>query len=310
MLTDERIKLIWESMPYPTFTCRSFARLIEAEVMAEAQPVCKCSLRTRLVGDGCEVCNPDLAAEIRANNERDEKEAHKPLGPATAEDQKVYDAMAANYRAEAQWPVALPIPPAGIITHQNLGELYDRLQMQQYAMKYADITAQQMPAPCPGCVELESKWLSEQARNLAEEADYEHMSIDVFAMQAKVAELEARPAARYMNTNARLETIVAEQSAEIERLKVCVEDEREVRQRVERGAVAGREQQAERIAELEAKEFDWAKANAKCTDVIAKQAALIEKCEDALRDYANQEKHDQYCGDACEALASIAAQKS
>lgn len=31
-----------------------------------AEKECKCSLRTRLVGDGCEVCNPDLAAELYA----------------------------------------------------------------------------------------------------------------------------------------------------------------------------------------------------------------------------------------------------
>ena len=38
----------------------------KATVFPPAAPVCRCSLRTQLVGDGCEVCNPDLAAEIAA----------------------------------------------------------------------------------------------------------------------------------------------------------------------------------------------------------------------------------------------------
>lgn len=29
-----------------------------------AEKECKCDLRTRLVGDGCEVCNPELAREL------------------------------------------------------------------------------------------------------------------------------------------------------------------------------------------------------------------------------------------------------
>lgn len=31
---------------------------------------CECSLRTRVVGDGCAVCNPALAAELEAENAR------------------------------------------------------------------------------------------------------------------------------------------------------------------------------------------------------------------------------------------------
>ena len=31
-----------------------------------AAPACRCSLRTQLVGDGCSVCNPELAADMAA----------------------------------------------------------------------------------------------------------------------------------------------------------------------------------------------------------------------------------------------------
>jgi hypothetical protein len=33
------------------------------------QDECKCGLRERLVGDGCDVCNPELAAELRGEKE-------------------------------------------------------------------------------------------------------------------------------------------------------------------------------------------------------------------------------------------------
>ena len=32
---------------------------------------CECDLRTKLVGDGCHICNPDLAADIAADNRKD-----------------------------------------------------------------------------------------------------------------------------------------------------------------------------------------------------------------------------------------------
>lgn len=39
---------------------------------AEFNAVCNYSLRARLVGDGCEVCNPELAEEIRRQNEEED----------------------------------------------------------------------------------------------------------------------------------------------------------------------------------------------------------------------------------------------
>ena len=37
---------------------------------------CKCDMRTKLVGDGCEYCNPQLAADYKAENEGAEAYYH------------------------------------------------------------------------------------------------------------------------------------------------------------------------------------------------------------------------------------------
>jgi len=42
---------------------------LQRALAQQAEPVCKCDPRTRLVGDGCEVCNPELAAELAQEQE-------------------------------------------------------------------------------------------------------------------------------------------------------------------------------------------------------------------------------------------------
>ena len=41
---------------------------------------CECGLATRLVGDGCKKCNPELAAEMKWNSEADEHNQWNMLG--------------------------------------------------------------------------------------------------------------------------------------------------------------------------------------------------------------------------------------
>lgn len=36
--------------------------------MKETEKSCSCALAQRLVGDGCEICNPAMAAEVAAQN--------------------------------------------------------------------------------------------------------------------------------------------------------------------------------------------------------------------------------------------------
>jgi hypothetical protein len=45
-----------------------------ADALYELLKKCECSLRTRLAGDGCEICNPDLDREIDRENLCDDME--------------------------------------------------------------------------------------------------------------------------------------------------------------------------------------------------------------------------------------------
>lgn len=45
-----------------------FTKMLAAAPTPPAQQ-CKCDMRTKLVGDGCEVCNPELAAELASQED-------------------------------------------------------------------------------------------------------------------------------------------------------------------------------------------------------------------------------------------------
>lgn len=74
---------------------------------------CKCDLRTRLVGDGCERCNPQMAIDILREQIADMR--------LTAEERVAVDAAA---HAVAQ----LYVGPEGVALAATLRGLLDRLE--------------------------------------------------------------------------------------------------------------------------------------------------------------------------------------
>ena len=221
----------------------------------------------------------------------------------------------AEVRMEAQEPVAWKwrrhrLTKWEMVANWDEVEEMAALEMDQRGWEVVRLyTTQQPPAPCPIC------------------ADKDWYGID--ALQAKVAELEqaimkyqavATPSERLV---LRLRSKVTDQCAEIERLRDYVGDgllrsdyrnAQEMRIKINA--------QAKRIAELEAElvaQKEWAECyKAQSKAEMSEQAALIEKCEKALRSAvewgepmkdAPRSSRPFWFGESNSAIAAIAAHK-
>lgn len=75
--------------------CEQIKSDISAALSQQAEPVCRCTMSQRVLGDGCSVCNPELAAELAAEDEDDE--------PAPAQDERCGDARHNEWVGD-NWP--------------------------------------------------------------------------------------------------------------------------------------------------------------------------------------------------------------
>lgn len=92
----------------------------------QAEPECRCSMRERLVGDGCSICNPELAAEL----EDDE--------PAPAQD--------GREAFEAEWVVKGGVRPGNYSAELDR-YVSERVQGRYEGWKLARITRPAQTAP-------------------------------------------------------------------------------------------------------------------------------------------------------------------
>jgi len=131
---------------------------------------CKCSLRTKLVGDGCEVCNPKLAEDARRENEAEAGKGEP-------------DAWIAQDKR-------------GL----HLSTIYTRQDADYWKLHGAKVTAYYTtPRPCPRCVELKQQ-LSEkgtiveadlQVKYDELESKFQQTHIWLCERNEQIAELEA-----------------------------------------------------------------------------------------------------------------------